>query len=91
MKRRELKRSLTIRLSVPLERRLGQRARERGETPSALVRSLLERELGEVDVETGPTLYELGRRSIGSVSSTRVPHGRDAEEALERWKPDSRG
>ena len=82
---------MTIRLSAPLQRKLGRRAKERGKTPSELVRTLLEQELAEQEAETGPTLLQLGRKHIGSIGRADIPAGRDAERELARWKPDRRG
>jgi hypothetical protein len=54
-----------------------------------MVRSILEEALR--DQEEPGSLYQRTRRWIGAVSSTRIPSGRDAEEALREWKPDRRG
>jgi hypothetical protein len=88
---RSLRKSLTIRLTSPLRKKLSRRAQQLNETPSEFVRSLLEHELGETESDDQPTLYELTRRWVGAVSSGDVPAGRDAREALESWQPDRRG
>jgi dephospho-CoA kinase len=84
----ELGATITIRLSPEELRRLRARARAAKTTPSAIVRELLERDLGELD-DDGPTLGELSRPWIGAISRVRLPRGRDARQALARWKPDT--
>jgi predicted DNA-binding protein len=79
---------LTTRLPAPLLARLRERARQTGTTPSALVRALLEQELGTPATDT--SAMDLTRRWVGSIRSGRI-HGRDAREALRKWKPDRRG
>ncbi len=73
--------SLTIHLSRRELERLRTRARSLGTTPSAVLRSLLEREIGELDGHA-PTLGERSRRWVGAVNSAQVPHGRSARAAL---------
>jgi hypothetical protein len=85
----ELGATITIRLSPEELRRLRARARAAKTTPSAIVRQLLEHDLGELD-DDGPTLGELSRPWIGAASRVRLPRGRDARQALARWKPDRR-
>ncbi len=70
-------------------KRLRERARQVGITPSALVRKLLDRELGPTDADA-PVL-ERTRRWVGAVRSTRVAPGRDVRVALRGWDPDRRG
>lgn len=92
MKKRErLSGSLTIRLSAPLERKLVRRAQARGESPSAHVRALIEADVGEGPDESSPTALELLGDLVGSVSSTKVPAGRDAKAAIHRYVRDRRG
>jgi len=86
----ELAATLTIRLSTEELRSLRKRARAARTTPSAIVRRLLEQDLGLPDDE-GPTLGELSRRWVGSVSSAHLPHGQDVPGALTGWNPDRRG
>jgi hypothetical protein len=80
---------LTARLPVATWKRLRERARQIGTTPSALVRELLDRELGPT-AEDAPVL-ERTRRWVGAVRSARVAPGRDARATLKGWKPDRRG
>jgi len=88
MSRSRMDKVLTLRLPGPAARRLGAHAKALGKTPSAVVRELLERELG------GPTgassLLERTRQFVGAVRDARVPAGRDAREALAEWTPDRR-
>jgi hypothetical protein len=79
---------LTTRLPVATLERLRERARRTGTTPSRIVRSLLDRELGSGG-EDAPAL-ERTRRWVGAVRSTRVARGRDARAALAAWHPDRR-
>lgn len=81
--------SLTIRLPEPALRKLRQRARERGATPSEVVRSLVERELDRD--EPTKTALELSRRWVGVACTGPVTHGADTRKALENWVPDRRG
>jgi hypothetical protein len=80
---------LTARLPVATLKRLRERARQAGTTPSALVRKLLDRELGPTDADA--PLLERTRRWVGSVRSEHVPRGKDARRALADWYPDRRG
>jgi hypothetical protein len=80
---------LTLRLPGPAARRLIERARAEGTTPSSFVRELLARELDTGDSHT--SVLERTRRFIGAVSDARVPAGRDARAVLDGWKPDRRG
>jgi len=82
--------TLTIRLSPRELRSLRARARAAGTTPSAIVRSVLDRELATPDTE-GPTLGERSRRWVGAIRSTRAVGGRAAREATGAWDPDRRG
>jgi predicted DNA-binding protein len=86
-----MRRSVTIRLKPALRQKLVRRAKQRGETPSELIRSLLEDSLNEGEEEDLPTLFELSEHLLGSVSSRRARPGRDVRSALEAWKPDRRG
>lgn len=81
-------RVLTVRLSEAAARRLRARARAQGVTPSALVRDLLARELG--DEEAG-SAAERTTKWIGAIHDPLVVAGHDAREALETWHPDRRG
>jgi hypothetical protein len=80
---------LTTRVSETTMRRLRSRAREVGKTPSALVRDLLDRELGRTDDD--PPALDRTRRWVGSVADPGVPAGRSARTALATWDPDRRG
>jgi len=80
---------LTARLPASLMKRLRERARQAGTTPSRIVRALLDEELGPTS-EDRPVL-ELTRRWVGAVRDQRVPAGRNARSALKRWSPDRRG
>jgi hypothetical protein len=80
-------RAITVRLSEPAARRLRERARSEGVTPSALVRDLLARELG--NDEGG--LVERTAKWIGAIRDPRVAAGRDARRELDAWRPDRRG
>lgn len=91
MRKRNLGASLTIRLPAPLERRLASTSRARGETPSDLVRALIEAEVGEAPEVARPTALELLGDLVGSVSSAGLPAGRDAKEALSKLVIDRRG
>jgi hypothetical protein len=79
----------TARLPVATLKRLRERARQIGTTPSGLVRSLLDRELGPTDADAAA--LDRTRRWVGAVRSTRVTPGRDARAALAVWNPDRRG
>ena len=81
---------LTVRISAPLERRLRSRAKARGITPSDVVRGLLEAELLAAG-EEGQSLFERGKKLIGSLNDARLPAGRDTKRALLEWAPDRRG
>jgi tRNA U55 pseudouridine synthase TruB len=85
----ELAKAITIRVTAEELRRLRARVRAGKTTPSAIVRRLLEHDLGEA-VEHGPTLGELRRSWVGSVSHAQVPHGRSTRKALAPWNPDRR-
>jgi predicted DNA-binding protein len=74
--------TLTVRLPVPLERRLARRAKARGTTPSSVVRSLIEQEVGLDDDERQPSALELLGDLVGVMASTRVPAARDSKKAL---------
>src|SRR5262245_23499502 len=87
----QMKRSMTVRLKPALRQKLVRRARELGETPSELIRSMLEDALNEGGEKESPTLLERTKHLVGSVSSRRVRAGRDARAALAAWKPDRRG
>jgi hypothetical protein len=80
---------LTARLPASLMKRLRERARRAGTTPSRIVRALLDEELGPTS-EDRPVL-ELTRSWVGAVRDRRVPAGRNARSALKRWSPDRRG
>jgi hypothetical protein len=86
-----LGRSLTIRLKPSLQSRLIRVAKLRGTTPSEVARGALERELRESDEIEGPSLMELTKHLVGTISTTRVAAGRDARRALRRWAADRRG
>ena len=81
--------TLTIRLPGPAMRRVRARARALGISPSDLVRTALEREIGALPTER--SAYELSKRWVGAVKSTRVAPGRDARAELADWAPDRRG
>jgi hypothetical protein len=81
-------RVITVRLSEPAARRLRARARSQGVTPSALVRGLLARELG--DEEAG-SAAERTAKWIGAIHDPLVVAGRDARRELDTWQPDRRG
>lgn len=83
-----MSRTLTIRLGGPAMRRVRGRARTLGITPSELVRTLLERELGALQGE--PSALDLTRRWVGAVRSLRACDGRDARGELDEWSPDRR-
>lgn len=87
--RREMTGTLTIRLPGPALRKVKDRARALGTTPSELVRRAVEKELGPAT--TDRTALERTRRWVGSIRSSEVPAGRDARKALEGWEPDRRG
>lgn len=71
-------------------RRIRARAKALGVTPSELVRLALEHQIGEIDApET--SAFELTKKWVGSIASTKVRAGRDARAELERWDPDRRG
>ena len=91
MRRKRLKASLTIRLPVPLERRLTSTSRARGQSPSDLVRALIEAEVGAVADEARPTVLELLGDLAGAISSTRIAAGRHAKAALSKEIVDRRG
>jgi len=80
---------LTTRLPASLLKRLRERARQVGTTPSALVRELLEQELGPTPAD--PAALDLTRRWVGAIRSERVTSGRHARTALRSWIPDRRG
>lgn len=80
-------RAITVRLSEPAARRLRERARSQGVTPSELVRELLARELGGDD----GGLVERTAQFIGAIREPRVSAGRDARRDLDAWRPDRRG
>lgn len=82
-------RTLTIRLSGPAMKKVKSRAAALGVTPSELVRSVLEREVG-ASSEGEPSALELTRRFVGAVKSRSAARGRDAREELEGWLPDRR-
>jgi predicted transcriptional regulator len=82
-------RTMTIRLSGPARRRVHLRARALGITPSALIRAVLEEQIGAAAAEPGA--FALTRRWIGSVRSGRVAAGREARRELDGWNPDRRG
>jgi hypothetical protein len=82
--------TLTIRLTSEEASRLRKRARAAGTTPSAVVRSMIDRDLGEADVDE-QTLGEKSRRWVGSIRSERVARGRAARKTLASWNPDRRG
>ena len=84
-----MSRTLTVRLSSVTLRQIQARARSLGVSASELMRRLVTDSVGASGAE--PTAYELTRRSVGGVSSAKVPHGRDARSALAGWKPDRRG
>lgn len=81
--------SLTVRLPGPAARRVRARARAMGVTPSDLVRSALEREVGVLEDESSP--YDLTRKWIGIVRDGVVVAARDARRELDTWDPDRRG
>jgi hypothetical protein len=78
---------ITIRLSEPAARRLRAHARSRGLTPSALVRDLLAREIGD---DGEGTVLERTRSWIGAIHDPQIAAGRDAHGALDEWDPDRR-
>ena len=80
--------TLTVRLPSPALRRLKARAKAMGVTPSDLVRSALEREVGPLADE--PTAAEMTREWIGVLRGS-APDGRDVRNAHEDWNPDRRG
>lgn len=80
--------TLTVRLPSPALRRLKARAKAMGVTPSDLVRTALEREVGPLADD--PTAAEMTREWIGSLRGP-APDGRDTRSALEDWDPDRRG
>ncbi|MGH7820140.1 MAG: hypothetical protein ACREQ9_10220 [Candidatus Binatia bacterium] len=80
---------LTTRVPVSTLERLRERARRTGTTPSRIIRSLLDRELGPAEQDV-PAL-ERTQRWVGAVRSVRVARGRDARAALAAWHPDRRG
>ena len=80
--------TLTVRLPKPAAKRVRAHARARGITPSDLVRSAIEREVGALDGEVGA--FELTQKWIGVIGG-RAPAGRTARRELNRWKPDRRG
>lgn len=82
--------TLTLRLSGSAMRRIRARAKALGVTPSELVRMALEHEISEIDVPEA-SAFELTRKWVGSISSTKAPAGREARAELERWNPDRRG
>ena len=82
-------RTLTVRLGGQAMRRLRARARVLGMTPSQLVRTLLEREVGVLPGE--PAAFDLTQRWVGAVRSAQTPAGHDARASLDAWSPDRRG
>ncbi len=80
---------MTARLPAAMARRLRERARQLGTSPSALIRAMLDRELGPTRDDA--SALALTRRWVGAVRSAKVPAGRDAREALAGWNPDRRG
>jgi hypothetical protein len=80
---------LTTRLPASLLKRLRERARKAGTTPSALVRALLEEQLGATTADK--SALELTRRWVGAIRSDVVVPGRRARSALAGWRPDRRG
>lgn len=87
--KRSMSGSLTVRLPAPAMRLIRARARERGVTPSQLVREVMEREVGATGGEA--SAYELTSKWVGSVRSSETRPGRSAREALNDWRPDRRG
>ena len=81
--------SLTVRLGAPAMRKIRERARALGVTPSQLVRDVIENEVGVTGDEA--SLFELTAKWVGSVRSSVAPAGREAREALDGWQPDRRG
>jgi hypothetical protein len=82
--------TLTIRLTFEEASRLRTRARAAGTTPSAIVRSMIDRDLLGDDADER-TLGEKSRRWVGAIRSAHVPAGRAARKTLESWNPDRRG
>jgi hypothetical protein len=79
--------TLTIRLPGPAVRHVRARARALGISPSELVRTVLEKEIGVPEAE--PSAFELTKRWVGAVRS-RSASGRNARRALASWNPDRR-
>ncbi len=82
-------RTITIRLPGPAARRVHERAKSLGITPSELVRAALEKEVGGAEGER--TALELTRKWVGCVESKAAPRGRDVRRELDVWNPDRRG
>lgn len=78
---------LTVRLHPRALAALRRRARSRGETPSDLVRALIEREVGP---KPQVSAWELSREWVGSISDATLPPGARVREALAAWDPDRR-
>ncbi|GMU60604.1 MAG: hypothetical protein AMXMBFR34_23670 [Myxococcaceae bacterium] len=74
--------SLTIRISAALERRLARTSKRRHRKPSELARELIEAGLDQDERTELPAAGELVGHLLGSISSKRVPAGRDAKRAL---------
>lgn len=85
---RSLSGSITIRLDTESARVLRKTARERRQSVSEVVRSLIERDLAGSSEPRRSAL----EKSIKYVGAVRAPtSGRESREALEGWSPDRRG
>ena len=89
--KRALSGTLTVRISVALERRLERTSKKRGKRPSELVREFIEDGLKQSDESEQPTAAELVGHLFGSISSSKVPAGRDASAALAQAVRNRRG
>ena len=88
MARRQLDRTLTIRLDGRSARALQELAQARRRSTSELVRGWIVAEVGTLQ---GPTALELSEKYVGAIKSGPVSQGRRARELLEDWNPDRRG
>lgn len=78
---------ITVRLSGPAERRLRARAKALGVTPSALIRALLDAELGP---DASGSLLDRTSAFVGAIDDRTIAPGRDARASLAEWDPDRR-
>lgn len=80
--------TVTVRLPSSAMRKVRARARALGMTPSKLIRTALEREIGAPSADA--TAMQLTRKWVGSLRNVSVK-GRDARRDLDEWNPGRRG